>query len=307
MGETIGVLILTRNRAALLRRCLDSVADQTTPPDEVLVVDNGSTDETPDVVASFQSRLPIRAVYEAKPSIPRARNVALRHATTELALFLDDDCVADPGWVAAAARAAAANPGALLIQGGFKGWASGLAGKAFQLNNEVYLDPRHSADGERETLCYIMAANLLVRRSALAGLTDWFDESLERSSDREFAVRARREGRLVVHDPQMVVTHDYDSPSFPALCRKFFERAKGRAALPSDASPWQAEGRATLARFREIGRRLQADRTTPSFGKLTIVLLNGIFYLASGLGYAYWSLRRLFAGWAPHGGGRATS
>jgi rhamnopyranosyl-N-acetylglucosaminyl-diphospho-decaprenol beta-1,3/1,4-galactofuranosyltransferase len=45
--------VVTHNRAALLRECLEAVVSQTRPADQVLVLDNASTDETPEVLASF--------------------------------------------------------------------------------------------------------------------------------------------------------------------------------------------------------------------------------------------------------------
>ena len=75
---TVGVI--TRNRAADLAEMLDSLTRQLRKPDEVLVVDNGSSDHTQAVVEGFRDRLPIRCQYLERADIPGARNLASSRA-----------------------------------------------------------------------------------------------------------------------------------------------------------------------------------------------------------------------------------
>ena len=96
---TISVIIITRNRAKSLKDTLASLAIQTRFPDEVVVVDNASTDTTREVVASFSKQLNIKYVYEPQKGIPYARNAALRNATGNIIASLDDDCIADQDWL----------------------------------------------------------------------------------------------------------------------------------------------------------------------------------------------------------------
>ena len=96
---TVSVVIATRNRAEWLRETLDSVTRQTRQPDEVVVVDNASTDHTREVVVSFADRLNVRYVHEPRRGIPHARNAAVRSATGDIVAFIDDDCVASEDWL----------------------------------------------------------------------------------------------------------------------------------------------------------------------------------------------------------------
>jgi glycosyltransferase involved in cell wall biosynthesis len=104
----ITVAIPTLNRAESLKRTLESLAAMRIPMDlawEVLVVNNGGTDHTDQVIDSFVGRLPIRRVVEPKRGVSNARNRAVDEAKGDYILWTDDDVVVDPGWLAAYADA----------------------------------------------------------------------------------------------------------------------------------------------------------------------------------------------------------
>lgn len=91
-GPSVSVVIPTFNRAALLKRALESVANQTRPADVVLVCDDGSTDGTRQVAEGFAGRLNVRYLYQANSGLPAsARNLGLRHTDTDFVAFLDSD------------------------------------------------------------------------------------------------------------------------------------------------------------------------------------------------------------------------
>jgi glycosyltransferase involved in cell wall biosynthesis len=101
----ISVVIATRNRAALLDGSLASLRAQLGAPEiEAIVVDNGSTDTTRAVAEQHGATY----LFEAQPNRALARNVGIAAATGEIVLFVDDDVVLPPYFVAAHARAHAA-------------------------------------------------------------------------------------------------------------------------------------------------------------------------------------------------------
>jgi glycosyltransferase involved in cell wall biosynthesis len=97
--QPISVLITTKNRHTALASCLCSLTKQTLAPDEVVVVDNGSTDETKTVCKTFAKILNIRYFYEPRAGIPFGRNMGLKHAKGTICAFIDDDCRAYKQWV----------------------------------------------------------------------------------------------------------------------------------------------------------------------------------------------------------------
>jgi glycosyltransferase involved in cell wall biosynthesis len=96
-APTIAAIVCTHNRGGLLRGMLESLASQTLPSSafEVVVVDDGSTDDTPEVVQAFKSQLSLQSVRQQHAGLASAKNHGLFRTRAPLVLFLDDDDVAD--------------------------------------------------------------------------------------------------------------------------------------------------------------------------------------------------------------------
>ena len=88
MADSVSVLICTYNYARFLPKCLETVCGQTRPPDEVIVVDDGSEDETADVLRRFPDVRYIRQNHEGKSA---AFNRAMREARGDIICHLDAD------------------------------------------------------------------------------------------------------------------------------------------------------------------------------------------------------------------------
>jgi len=109
------VVVATRNRAQRLRALLDALAAQRDVRVEVVVVDDASTDATPDVLAGGVQGLDLRVCRRSAQGGPgAARNVGWREARAALVAFTDDDCSPAPGWLAALLAAYRERPGAVL-------------------------------------------------------------------------------------------------------------------------------------------------------------------------------------------------
>src|SRR6266550_7330830 len=114
------IAICTLNRAESLRRTLDSLTAMHVPNDllwEIVVVNNGCTDHTDEIIASFARQLPIRRELEPQRGISRARNRAIDSAKGEYVVWTDDDVVVGRGWLAAHAEAFRRWPAAAVFGG----------------------------------------------------------------------------------------------------------------------------------------------------------------------------------------------
>ena len=64
---------------------------------ELLIVDNGSTDHTSNIVTSFEDRLPVKRLWQPEPGLSNARNFGIRHAAGKYIIWTDDDVLLDTG------------------------------------------------------------------------------------------------------------------------------------------------------------------------------------------------------------------
>ena len=116
----ISVVLCTLNHAESLRRTLQSLSAMRVPRDidwEVVVVNNGCTDHTDEVIAAFAGNLPLRRESEPQRGLSNARNRAVDAAQGDYMLWTDDDVVVDPGWLAAYAAAFRRWPNAAVFGG----------------------------------------------------------------------------------------------------------------------------------------------------------------------------------------------
>ena len=108
----VSVVIPHLNQPDFLERCLASLAAGRRAPDEVIVVDNGSQVLPEALCAAHGARL----LVEPEPGPGPARNRGVAVASGDILAFIDADCLADPGWLAAA-EAAMADPSATILGG----------------------------------------------------------------------------------------------------------------------------------------------------------------------------------------------
>jgi GT2 family glycosyltransferase len=174
---TVSVIIATRDRHQLLDECLAHLSRQPfAPGDEVIVVDNGSSDETPAVIARHarQYRVPLRHLDERKPGKSHALAAAVAVAQGDVLAFTDDDVNVEPSWLGAI-RAAMDDPAIALIGGPVAPrwerraptWLSKAADSYGRLTAPLAL-LNYGTDAIALGPRTLLGANLAVRRDVLA-------------------------------------------------------------------------------------------------------------------------------------------
>jgi GT2 family glycosyltransferase len=168
---TVAVIIPTRDRPAMLERCLGTVLASVAPGDEVIVVDSASTDPE---VALVAGRAGARVIRCDRPGVDRARNAGWRATAAELLLFTDDDVMVDAGWVEAMVRPFLGRPEVTFVTGRID-VPEGQEGVDRPVAIKSDDDPAVLSADTTGTLGH--SASLAVRRSALEAVGG-FDEQL---------------------------------------------------------------------------------------------------------------------------------
>jgi len=201
---TSSLIIITLNRAALLQRTLQGLTRQTRQIDEIIVIDNGPTRDTEQVVSAFAARY----VPEPRRGYGHARNRGLDEASGALIYFLDDDCVPEPDWADVLWNVLHSDTADLASGSRIPG-QPGLAARLEYLSTDgPVLSPALSAGAAR----HLSTSNLILRREVVAK-TGCFDATLTMCEDRDFTTRARKLGFRLRYEPKARVTH------YPAIHR----------------------------------------------------------------------------------------
>ncbi|MCO5184399.1 MAG: glycosyltransferase [Anaerolineae bacterium] len=95
----VSVIATVKNEGEALRRLLDSLVDQTVTPDEVVICDGGSTDETLEILREYQRWLPLKIVLAPGSNISQGRNRAIETATGEIIAATDAGVLLSPVWL----------------------------------------------------------------------------------------------------------------------------------------------------------------------------------------------------------------
>ena len=116
---SLSIVIPSYNSSDLLRNCLQSLEQQTESEFEVIVVNDGSTDDTTAMLEKFkqQTHLQLRILYQRRTGPGQARNAGINLARSNWIGLLDADVQASPNWVESALNLISANPNAGAIEG----------------------------------------------------------------------------------------------------------------------------------------------------------------------------------------------
>jgi GT2 family glycosyltransferase len=184
----------------MLEGLLASLAVQSLDPSryEVIVVDDGSTDGTPELLQRAAEEAPyeLRVVRHSGAGSAAARNRGWRQAAAPLVAFTDDDCGTTPGWLSGLLEAAR-NGGETIVQGRTE-LAPGDAAKVGPFSRVLEIT---------EPGPYYATCNILYPRALLERLGG-FDEGFQTGEDTDLGWRAQEAGAEYRFVPEAVVNHE---------------------------------------------------------------------------------------------------
>jgi glycosyltransferase involved in cell wall biosynthesis len=233
MSPRVSVIIPVHNGAHSLGACLGALEGQTLARAdfEVIVVDNGSSDDLAPVQALFPA---VHWLREGVVGSYAARNTGLRHARGEFLAFTDADCVPEAAWLERGVAALAAGPGTVI-----GGEVPFLNPVGRELNSYELLETVMFGLGDIRRLIeergFAITANLFTSR-AVFGRVGEFDAQLKSAGDREWVLRAVAKGEILRYGGDVIVRHPRRSTR-AAFFRKQRRLVGGRMDLLRRSRP----------------------------------------------------------------------
>lgn len=228
------IQLCTYNRAALLERALDACFEQSVADDayEIVLVDDGSTDATPETIERMRERANCRFTVVSQPNsgLAKGRNAGIARASGERIIFIDDDVLVLPTFVAEHLRSHAAHPQSIVRGGAIE------VDDLDDLPPPVWSVRNYSGN-------YFWTTNVSVPLATIRSVGG-FDESFSEYGweDIELGLRLRSRGVNAVFNPRALVYHYKPRPrsgNVPGMVRQARAQARTAALLAALHPQWR--------------------------------------------------------------------
>ncbi len=202
----VSFVVPVLNGERYIAQCLDSIVAEMHAGDEVIVVDNGSTDDTQDIVAQYD---PVKALVFPAVTIGALRNRGAAVATGDVLAFIDSDCIVCPGWRAAVESAM--SDGVVKVTGS----------TCMVPPSGTWIEKSWWPSGKipKMQVSYIASANFVVSRDVFDQVAG-FNEALITDEDTEICSRIGKLGYTIVFDPKIPAIHLDNARTIGEFARK---------------------------------------------------------------------------------------
>jgi GT2 family glycosyltransferase len=239
----ISVVIVNWNRRDLLRTCLESLRLQDGVVFETIVVDNGSTDGSPDIAREFGAAV-IR--NEANRGFCAANNQGIAAANGEFVALLNNDAEADPGWLAALQRACSRTPEVGMAASKVLVWEDPQ--RIDKVGHLIFPDGQNRGRGagaidsgqfdREEEVLWPDGCAAMYRKSMLDRIGGFDEDFFAYGDDAELGLRARIAGWKCVYAPDAVVRHHRGSTLGKGSAWRLELIERNRVLLALKLFPW---------------------------------------------------------------------
>jgi glycosyltransferase involved in cell wall biosynthesis len=184
----VSIIVVSRNSATTIRRCLDSIINQTYPNLEIVVVDS-SNDETKNILIEYKKRSPRRAfklIFQEPRGVAVARNTGIKNASGEVLLFVDADCYIPRDYVAEGMKKFSSHNVLSIATNMRTNYGNSLFGKLLSYYDLVMY---HSSPS-------LLATHFV--RKKIYDLIGFYDEALESGEDKELLNRLQKNYQMLI-------------------------------------------------------------------------------------------------------------
>jgi mycofactocin system glycosyltransferase len=215
----VSVIIPVRNRPEEIASCLQSLSRLDYPMEkiEVIVIDDASDDNTPDVVSTFPVHL---ITLKGHRQASFCRNLAAQRARGEILAFLDSDCVADPLWLRELIPAFS-DPSNGAVGGTVDSYYHKKGLDCYEkVKSSLNMGSWSKSSREVNHFFYLPSCNLLVRRALFLQLKG-FREDMQVGEDVDFCWRLQDQGHCIEYRPVGKVYHRHRNKMRHFCARRF--------------------------------------------------------------------------------------
>jgi len=216
----ISLIMTVRNEANSLPGLLDSVLLGTLLPDEIVIVDGGSTDGTQQVIQSYSNRLPIRLIERPGANISEGRNAAIAAATHDLIAVTDAGVRLDPRWLELLTAPLLSSSSHVDV---VSGWFVADPQTPFERAMGATVLP---ALEDIDPSTFLPSSRSVAFRKAAWREVGGYPEWLDYSEDLMFDIALRDAGKQFAFAPG-AVAHFRPRADLPAFYRQYYRYARG--------------------------------------------------------------------------------
>jgi glycosyltransferase involved in cell wall biosynthesis len=212
----VSIIIPTYNGAKRIGKCLEALTQQDYQGEfEIIVVDDGSTDETEEVVQQYPQ---IRLIQQQNAGPASARNQGARVANGEILLLTDDDCVPMPDWISQMVQPFLEKPELVGIKGVYRTHQRELTARFVQLEYE----DKYDVMAKYAYIDFIDTYSAGYRRDIFLKY-DGFDTTfpVACTEDQELSFRIGRDGHKMKFIPQAIVYHTHPNSVLSYIKKKY--------------------------------------------------------------------------------------
>ncbi len=284
------IVVPVHNGGKTIAACLESLLGQKTGyPYEIIVVNDGSTDNTAELVKRFKG---VKLISQRQQGPAAARNNGARNAKNSVVVFVDSDCVAEENWLQEMLKPLE-DESIAGVQGRYKSLQREFVARLIQLE----IEQRHDKMAARKFIDFIGSFSASYRKSVFQEMNG-FDTSFPTASgeDTDLSFRIARKGYKLFFNPRAVVVHRHPSSFYKYLKVKFYRAfwrvkvyGKHKGKIAGDSYTGQAV-KAQIGLVFLLAVSLAAAVFVPI--ALYAAGLLALLLFLSGMPFAAWAFRR---------------